>query len=80
MDCHMPEMDGFQATAAIRRGEAGRSHVPIIALTAGILVEDREKCIAAGMDDYLAKPVTAEQLDAVLGRWIAGGSASDDRG
>lgn len=69
MDCHMPEMDGFQAAAAIRRREGGRSHVPIIAVTAGALVEDREKCIAAGMDDYLAKPLTADQLSAVLCRW-----------
>jgi signal transduction histidine kinase/CheY-like chemotaxis protein len=78
MDCQMPEMDGFQATAAIRASEGGirsgdaSSHtsVPIIALTANAMDGDRERCLAAGMDDYLPKPFRKEQLDRMLKKWI----------
>jgi len=71
MDCQMPEMDGFAATREIRKSEvvSGR-HIPIIAMTANAMSGDRENCIAAGMDDYIPKPVTRHVLRDVLGRWM----------
>jgi PAS domain S-box-containing protein len=73
MDCQMPEMDGFTAAAAIRCQETeavSRRHVPIIALTANAMEGDRARCLAAGMDDYLAKPFTLTQLKALLTKWL----------
>lgn len=72
MDCQMPEVDGFEATAAIRRGEMGRGRHRnvIVALTANAVEGDREHCLAAGMDDYLSKPFSLEQLRATLVPWL----------
>ena len=69
MDCHMPEMDGFEATRAIRQIKSDGRHVPIIALTASVMAEDRELCIQAGMDDFLGKPIEIDQLIRVFKQW-----------
>ncbi|HET7476158.1 MAG TPA: response regulator, partial [Dermatophilaceae bacterium] len=70
MDCHMPVLDGFATTEQIRRREEGNgAHIPIIAMTAAAMSEDRDRCLAAGMDDYLSKPVKAATVGAALARW-----------
>ena len=72
MDCQMPVMDGFEATRLIREGEAGTDrHLPVVAITAHAMVGDRERCIEAGMDDYLPKPIDPQQLRELLDGWAA---------
>ncbi len=70
MDCQMPDMDGFEATRAIRQAEPPGTRVTIVAVTASGLAEDRARCLAAGMDDYLTKPMRQDTLRALFARWV----------
>ena len=72
MDCQMPELDGYSATQRIRADEAARAtrRLPIVAMTAHAMAGDRDKCLAAGMDDYVAKPLRPDEVDAMLARWL----------
>ncbi|MBN9660566.1 MAG: response regulator [Acidobacteria bacterium] len=76
MDCQMPEMDGFEAVRLIRSAESRDSHAQIVAITANALPEDRERCLAAGMDDYISKPIEYETLASIL-ETVKGRIASD---
>jgi two-component system, sensor histidine kinase and response regulator len=79
LDVQMPELDGFEATAQIRARESGGERVPIIAMTASAMEGDRERCLDAGMDDYIAKPLRPDELDAVLERWLGHSPPRGDR-
>ncbi len=82
MDCQMPVIDGYTATRRWRQHETalGAGHLPIVAMTANAMAGDRQKCLDAGMDDYLAKPVTRAQLDACLSRWLPSEPLTQENG
>ncbi len=79
MDCQMPEIDGYETTQQIRQGKAGEAYqdIPIIAMTAYAMSGDREKCLQAGMNEYLSKPITLEGLNTVLDQWLSTSISSD---
>ncbi|MBG0830255.1 MASE1 domain-containing protein [Planomonospora sp. ID67723] len=77
MDCQMPVMDGYTATTVLRRREGAARRTPVIALTAGAFAEDRQRCLAAGMDDFIAKPFDYDELASTIARWTE--ERSDDR-
>ncbi len=79
MDCQMPDMDGFETTNVIRKSETMTGkHIPIIGLTAHAMEGDRDKCIAAGMDDYLSKPTSLDKMSKMLAKWTQESTAADD--
>jgi CheY-like chemotaxis protein len=70
MDCQMPVLDGFEATRQIRRRDGSARQTPVIALTADVMPDCRERCLEAGMNDYITKPVKVETLDMALSKWL----------
>ena len=79
MDCRMPVMDGYEAARIIRGREDSAARTPVIALTANALAQDRRRCIEAGMDDYLTKPIHRADVAEALERWLAVKKGSCDR-
>jgi len=75
MDCQMPEMDGYDATRELRRREGDGRRTPVIAMTAGVLDDERERCTEAGMDDFVPKPVNPSTLESTLARWLSPATA-----
>jgi CheY-like chemotaxis protein/HPt (histidine-containing phosphotransfer) domain-containing protein len=80
MDCQMPELNGYDTTRELRLREDGEASTPVIAMTANALRGDREKCLASGMDDYLPKPLSPDELDRLLQRWAPKASTTPDAG
>jgi two-component system sensor histidine kinase/response regulator len=79
MDCQMPEVDGYRATQEIRRRERPGQHVPIVAMTAEVLAGSRERCLAAGMDDHIGKPIKTEFLFQALLKWVPARQSAESR-
>jgi len=78
MDCQMPEMDGFEATRVIRGRQGKGPRIPVIAMSAGVLDAERERCVTAGMDDFIPKPVVAATLRKAVERWIKPAAATEE--
>src|ERR1700693_2217333 len=78
MDCDMPSLDGLAAARTIRAGEQPGQRLPIVAVTASATKRDQQECAAAGMDDFISKPVTLQELAAVLRRWLPDGAAGTE--
>ena len=77
MDCQMPVMDGYEATRRLRQREGAKSHLPVVAMTANAMEGDRDRCLAAGMDDYMAKPISKQVIIQTLERFLPASQRAD---